>query len=179
MDSNLISGFIGAILGAFSSFGVAWYANRKQVEALTFQRRLNSLTEGLQLSGKLLENFRSYKPNLITSSKLGLKIDKDFEFSIREAIQDLQKFKRFTFLLPIELRNRWLESHDLVVKLSHSAFTDIEERKIAELETYNYLAHLHNSILEVLEGRDLPPEVPIPNFDGSILKYDGDVEDLL
>ena len=178
MDSNLLSGFVGAVLGAIASFCVAVYANKKQVAAIAKERRLNLLTDGFILTGKFLESFKYYKPNLLSGSRFGMKLTEDYEFKIRESISIYQELKSLTHLMPFELRNRWIEAQDLVHKFNCQEFKDSESLQIAELETRNYLVHLHNSILDLLEDRDLRDEIQVPIFDGSTLRLDGEIEDI-
>ena len=176
MTANLLSGFIGALLGALSSFCVALYSNKKQVERIDKERRINLLTEGYLLSGTLLSTYRNYNPGILNSASFGIRVDDQFQIKIKEAIEVYDKALNFTHLLPMDLRSRWIEALGLIQKLSTFEHQTPESLRIAQLETHNYLAHLKNSILDLLENRVLREEAPTPNFDGLTLRVDEDVQ---
>jgi hypothetical protein len=172
MIANLLSGFVGALLGALSSFCVAVYTNKKQVESIALERKFKLVTEGFLLTGKLINTFRSYKPALLNSYGFAMKIDEQTQIRIQEAISYYNEAKNFTHLLPMNVRSRWIEALNLIEKLSTLQNPSPESIQIAQMETLNYLAYLKNSILDLLEDRELREDVPIPTFDGATLALD-------
>ena len=160
--SNLLSGFIGALLGALSSFAIAVYANRKAREDLKEERLRGQLAKAVSLSGQLFDNYISYNPFLVYQSNFGLQIKEESLNRINYAIHLYGEAKYLQFLLPQELRLRWDMMLVLISEFSAMEKSDSSKRNRAQVDVEHYIRYVQSSCVDFLDDRQVQNELHRP-----------------
>ena len=160
--SNLLSGFIGALLGALSSFAIAVYANKKAREDLKEERLRSHLAKAVSLAGQLIDNYISYNPILINQSNFGLQIEEKSITRINAAIYLHGEAKYLQYLLPEVLRHRWDMMLVLISEFSAMERIDSPKRNRAQVDVDHYIRYVQSSCVDFLDGRKVQNELKRP-----------------
>lgn len=156
--SNLLSGFIGAVLGALSSFAIAVYANKQAREDLKEERLRNYLAKAVSLAGQLIDNYISYDPILIYQSNFGLQIEEKSLNRVNYSVNLYEEAKYLQFLLPEVLRHRWDMMLVLISEFSAMEKLDSPKRNRAQVDVDHYIRYVQISCVEFLDGKQVQNE---------------------
>ena len=160
--SELLSGFVGALLGSFSSYLIAIYSSKKATKAMETERLRGYVATAVSLAGSLFDTFLSYRPNLLHQSRFGLKLDAESLERIEDSVELYGKGKHLTYLLPQVLRNRW----DMMLVLIHEFHVaeglDGPERNRAQVDVEHFIQYVRESCVDFLDGRKVRSELSRP-----------------
>ncbi len=160
--SNLLSGFIGALLGAMSSFAIAVYANKQGRKDLKEERLRSHVAKAVSLAGQLIDNYISYNPLLINQTNFGVQIEEKFFNRINYAIHLHDEAKYLQYLLPEVLRHRWDMMLVLISEFSAMEKSDSVKRNRAQVDLDHYIRYVQSSCVDFLDGRHVQNELKRP-----------------
>jgi len=162
MISNLLSGFIGALLGAAGSLGVAIYSNKKEAKSLEVERLRGYVASAIFLAGQLLDNFLSFKPSIINRSSFGMRVEEGSLVRVNQAIRLHGEAKYLEHLLPEHLRNRWDLLLVLITEFSATESLDLPNRNRAQVDVENFIQYVRDSCVDFLDGNEVRKEIKRP-----------------
>lgn len=159
---NLLSGLIGAGLGALASFVGVFYVEKSNKRQIREERYRNAAATGLVQVGLLKENFLNYDPAKMYRG-LGHFAQNDDDF--RRANQTIQIFndcKIQSPLLPQEFRERWNNLLGIVSSLANRRHWDqvIAARAIDDVNAY--LDYVVASLANYMDSKEPIPDLKPP-----------------
>ena len=162
MISNLLSGFIGALLGALGSLGVAVYTNKKATKSLEAERLRGFVASAVVLAGQLLDNFLAYNPTMVNRSSFGMKIEEGTLMRVNQAIRLHGEAKYLEHLLPGQLRMRWDMMLVLIDEFSSTDTLNSPNRNRAQVEVGNFIQYVRDSCVDFLDGKEIRRNIDRP-----------------
>ena len=160
--SNLLSGFIGALLGALSSFMIAIYTNKKAVNSLEAERLRSHVSTAIILAGQLFDNYLAYNPRLINQPSFGVRVEENSLGRMKYSIQLHAEAKYLEHLLPQILRRRWDVMLVLIAEFSAMEKIDGPNRNRAQVDVDHYIQYVRDSCVDFLDGKEVRIEVKGP-----------------
>jgi len=160
--SNLLSGFVGALLGALSSLSIAIYANKRAVIAMETERLRGYVATAVTLAGQLFDNYISYNPRMIYQSSLGIPVEENTLGRIKHSIQLHGEAKYLEHLLPEILRHRWDMMLVLISEFSVVEKLDMPNRNRAQVDVENFIKYVRDSCVDFLDGKEVHGEEKRP-----------------
>jgi hypothetical protein len=160
--SNLLSGFVGALLGALSSFAIAIYTNKKAIATLEVERLRSHVASAVILAGQLFDAYLSFNPHRINQSIFGVPIEEKSLNRMKYSIQLHGEAKYLEHLLPQILRHRWDVMLVLIAELSAMEKQDDVTRNRAQVDVDHYIQYVRDSCVDYLDGREVRIEVKGP-----------------
>lgn len=160
--SNLLSGILGALLGALASVCIAIYTNRVGIKTLELERLRGFVATAVMLSGHLFDNYFSYNPQLINQNNFGLRVEANYLSRINETIKLHGEAKYLEHLLPRELRFRWDMMLVLISEYSATENLDSPNRNRARVDVENYISYVRNSCVDYLDGKEIGIDLDRP-----------------
>ena len=163
INSNLFSGFIGAVLGAVGSLVAAIYTHKRQQASSKLERERNNISEALILAGKLHDNYFNYRPNSLNSFGFRSRPeDQQFRSKIQNSVDIYDSSKYFMALLPSTFRKRWDMMLILISEFSNLISVDDVTRNRAGEDVSTYIRYVQNSLQDYLDGKPVRPEFERP-----------------
>ena len=160
--SNLLSGFIGALLGALSSLAIAIYTNKKAVKAMEAERLLSHVATAVSLAGQLFDNYLSFSPHLINQSSFGIRIEENSLARTKHSFYLYGEAKYLEHLLPQNLRHRWDMMLVLISEFSTMQRLDGPVRNRAQVDVEHYIRYVRDSCVDFLDGKEVRKELKHP-----------------
>jgi hypothetical protein len=160
--SNLLSGILGALLGAMASVCIAIYTNRVGVKNLELERLRGFVSTAVMLSGHLFDNYVAYNPHLINQNSFGLRVEENYLRRIKETIKLHDEAKYLQHLLPPALRYRWDMMLILISEYSATDNLDSPNRNRARVDVENYISYVRRSCVKYLEGNEIGSDLDRP-----------------
>jgi hypothetical protein len=160
--SNLLSGFIGALLGALSSFLIAIYANKRASVAMETERLQSHVATAVILAGQLFENYLSFNPHLLNQSIFGLRVEENSLHRIKHSIQLHEEAKYQRFLLPELLRYRWDMMLVLISEFGTMERSEASKVGRAQMDVEHYIQYVRDSCVDFLDGKEMRRELKRP-----------------
>ena len=135
---SLLSGLIGAGLGAFASFVSVYYVDRSNKRQIREERYRNAVATGIIQIGLLYENFTNFDPAKKFRGIGSFSQNDDDFIRANKTIQAFHDCKVQGLLLPVELRKRWNCLLGLVSSLTNRSQWDefISARSIDDVNAY-------------------------------------------
>ena len=163
INSNLFSGFVGAILGAVGSLLAAIYTHNKQQASFKLERERNNISEALILAGKLFDNYHNYRPNSLNSFGFRSRPDdQQYRSRIQNSVDIYDSSKYFMALLPSVFRKRWDMMLILIIEFSNLIGVDDVTKNRAGVDVSTYIRYVQNSLQDYLDGKPIRPEYERP-----------------
>lgn len=160
--SNLLSGILGALLGALASVCIAIYTNRVGVKNLELERLRGFVSTAVMLSGHLFDNYLAYNPHLLNQNSFGLRVQENYLRRIIETIKLHEEAKYLEHLLPPALRFRWDMMLVLISEYSATENVDSPNRNRARVDVENYIIYVRNSCVNYLDGKEIGLDLDRP-----------------
>ncbi len=159
---NLLSGLIGAGIGALASFMSVFYVEKSNKRQIREERYRNAVATGLVQINLLKECFLNYDPAKRYRG-LGTFSQNDDDFiRANQTIQNFIVCKIQSPLLPQELRERWNGLMGLVSNVANRRYWDefIAARSIDDVNAY--FDYVVASLANYLDSKVLPPNLTPP-----------------
>ena len=160
--SDLLSGFIGAILGATSSFIIAIISNKNSIKAMELERLRGYTAKAVSLAGELFDNFLFYNPKLINQNSFGMRVEENSLSRIKYSVQLHAEAKYLQYLLPQNLRKRWDMMLVLISEFSATTDLDAPNRNRAQVDVDQYIKYVIDSCVDFLDGKEIRNELVRP-----------------
>jgi hypothetical protein len=160
--SNLLSGFVGALIGALASFFIAIYTNNKAMKVMDAERLRSHVATAVSLAGQLFDNYLSFNPSLLNQSSFGVRIEENSLGRMKYSIQLHGEAKYLQYLLPQILRHRWDMMLVLVSEFSTMQRLDGPDRNRAQVDVEHYIRYVRDSCVDFLDGKEVRSELERP-----------------
>lgn len=156
--SGLIGGVVGAVLTGVFSFIILYRSQRFQKQEITQKR----IAEAIPLTVHLFDSFTSYKPNRLFQIEIGFKLSEQSRLRTIAAIELFDECKSMQYLLPMSMRRRWDSMLILISEYSNNEEMDEIMRNRAHCDVQNYITYIRNSLIDLLDEKDLRAELDRP-----------------
>jgi hypothetical protein len=153
--SNLLSGFLGALLGALSSLIIAIYTNKRAVKTMETERLRGYVATAVTLSGQLFDNYLSFNPRIINQSNFGMRVEENTLGRMKYSIHLHGEAKYLEHLLPEILRHRWDCMLVLISEFSVTERLDMPNRNRAQVDVENFIKYVRDSCVDFLDGKEV------------------------
>ena len=160
--SNLLSGFVGALLGALSSLAIAIYTNKKAIKTMEKEKLRGYVASAVTLAGQLFDNYLSFNPWIINQSSFGMRVEDRTLERIKHSIHLHGAAKYLEHLLPGILRHRWDMMLVLISEYGATEGMDAPNRNRAQVDVGNYIQYVRDSCVDYLDGLEVRCELERP-----------------